>query len=262
MRIKVGIIGAGNMGSAIIAGMSKNFDVYVCEADKKKAAVIQKKYGASVVDLKVLLKKSKAIILAVKPQGMDPLLEDIKQVGFDKQLFVSIAAGLKTSYFEKKLGRNVRVIRTMPNLPALVGEAVSGISVGKYARSMDTILACQILNSVGKTVVVSESQMDAITAVSGSGPAYVFYFIECLMKAAKSLGLKADVAHDLVIETLKGSVSLLENQKVDASVLRERVTSKGGTTQAALNVLTKSKVDQIFKEALKAAKNRSKELSK
>ena len=150
----------------------------------------------------------------------------------------------------------------MPNLPAQVGEAVTGICRGKFATPSDIKAAQQIFHCIGKTVVVDERFMDAITAVSGSGPGYIFYFAECLEKAARSLGLSPTLARDLVTQTLKGSARLLEESNEGADVLRARVTSKGGTTQAALAVFEKSKTGKIVARALAAAKKRAKELSK
>lgn len=129
-------------------------------------------------------------------------------------------------------------------------------------KKTDLVLAAEIFDCIGKSVIVEEKHMDAVTAVSGSGPAYVFYFVECLQKAARSLNLKEDLSKTLIMQTLQGSLNLLEERKEDAAVLRGQVTSKGGTTQAAMDVLMKGKLDKVIKEALAAARKRSKQLAK
>jgi pyrroline-5-carboxylate reductase len=257
---KIGIIGAGNMGTAIIAGIHRQDSVYVHEIDKARAQRL-KKYRIKLCSLPKLVAQSQAIILAVKPQSFDGLLSQLNQCSLDNQLIVSIAAGITTGYIEKRLGK-VRVVRTMPNLPAQVKEGLTGICLGKYARPGDLTVTRRIFDSVGKTIVVKENMIDAVTAVSGSGPGYIFLVAECLEKAARHLGLNEITARDLVLQTLKGSVKLLDQSNEDAVVLRQRVTSKGGTTQAAMDVFAKRGLEKIFVEALKAAKKRARELSK
>ena len=252
---KIAIIGGGNMGEAIIKGLKR--PVMVCEADPVKAKALVKKYKASVVDL-AGASSADVIILAVKPQDM---LNALAQIEANGQLFISIAAGLTTAFFEKHLGGKARVIRSMPNMPALIGQGITGISAGKYAKAQDLKTAQEILDSVGQTVIVKESMLDAVTAVSGSGPAYVFLFVEQWMASARTLGFSEAEAKHLVYQTLIGSAHLLEQSEFSAGTLREKVTSKGGTTQAALEVFAKGKFDQIVKKALTAAKNRAKELA-
>lgn len=154
------------------------------------------------------------------------------------------------------------MVRAMPNMPAQIGKGITALSKGKFATAADLKKAERLLKAVGETVVVKETEMDAVTAVSGSGPAYVFLFAECMMKAARKLGLSQAAARDLVFHTLTGSTQQLNTVKIDPEILRARVTSKGGTTQAALEVFAKSKIDQIFQKALAAAKNRSRALAK
>ena len=262
MKTKIGIIGGGNMGGAIIAGISKKYSVLVCEQDKKRCQQLKRKYKITTGDLKVVIEKSQAVILAVKPQNFDKLLKQIRPFVVKDKLIISIAAGITCKYIEKRLGPKVHVVRAMPNLPVQVGKGITGICSGKAVVKGDLILARRIFSCIGKAVVVEERWMDAITAVSGSGPAYVFLFIEYLNKAATSLGLEKNLARDLVGQTIRGSMDLLEHQKTDAGVLRAKVTSKGGTTQAAIDVFQKNKLEKIFKSALSAAKKRAKELSK
>ncbi len=260
--MKIGIIGGGNMGAAIYSGIKKKYKVCVAEVDKKRAQSLKRKYKAVLKDIAPLVKQSDTVIVAVKPQGIDDVLEMIKENTVKSTLVISIAAGITISYLEKKLGKKARVIRTMPNLPAQIGEGITAIAKGRLARADDVKTADNIFSCVGETVVVKEDLIDAVTAVSGSGPAYVFHFVENLMKASQALGLNKELSVKLVTQTFLGSAHLLAQSKEDAGRLREKVTSKGGTTQAALNVLKKQKVDTAFKKALAAAKKRAKELSK
>jgi len=258
----IGIIGGGNMGAAIIKGIAKKFKVAVCEADKKKAACLKKTYKSAILDLSALMKQSDIVIIAVKPQDIDPVLDQMAQGLRAKQLIVSIAAGITTSYIEKKLGGKPKVIRTMPNLPALIGQGVTAIAKGRYALAADVRAAVNIFKGVGSTVIVKESQIDAVTAVSGSGPAYVFLFAESLIRSARKLGLDEKTSKELVLQTLSGSADLLKDSKESTDKLRKRVTSKGGTTQAAVEVMIKRHLPKIYEQALKAAKTRAKQLSR
>ena len=256
----IGIIGGGNMGEALIKGLYAKHAVHVSETNAERVKYLKTKYrGIILGDLKVV-EDASVIILAIKPQDMEALL---KQVPVAKNtLFISIAAGLTTRFFEKHLGGQVRVVRAMPNMPALIAEGITGISAGRYAQSSDMKLAESLLGAIGQTVIVKESMIDALTAVSGSGPAYVFLFVEQWINAAVKLGFDQKQAKQLVYKTLIGSAHLLEKSQFEAAELRVKVTSKGGTTQAALDVFAKRKFEQLMKEALSAAKKRAKELAK
>jgi pyrroline-5-carboxylate reductase len=260
-RNLIGIIGGGNMGEALIKGLSPGHRVRVCETNPERVKYLKRKYREIVLgDLK-LVEPATVIVLAVKPQDMEAVL---KQVPADEnKLFISIAAGLTTKFFEKHLGGKVSLVRAMPNMPALIGEGITGICKGQYATAADLRKAQEILNTIGKTVIFKESMMDAVTAVSGSGPAYVFLFVEQWIKAAVALGSSLPEAKQLVYKTLLGSAHLLEKSEFDAATLRAKVTSKGGTTQAAMDVFFKANAfGKLMKQALAAAKKRSKELAK
>ena len=262
MKTTIGIIGGGNMGAAIINGIRKDFTACVCEKDKKRSAYLKQAFGVSLQDLKTVVTGSQVVILAVKPQDFEETLNEVRRYVRRNHLLISIAAGITTLYIEKRLGESMRVVRTMPNLAAQVGEGITAVCKGVFAQKSDADLTCRIFNHVGRTIVVEERWLDAVTAVSGSGPAYVFLFMECLMKAAQSLGFKEDISKLLIMQTLKGSLKLIEQLKDDPRVLRERVTSKGGTTQAAMDVFLKHNIQEIFKEAILAAEKREKELAK
>lgn len=260
-KTTIGLIGGGNMGTAILAGIGRTFAVRVCEADSKRAQVLKRRFRVAVMDITTVVRQSGIVILAVKPQSFEEVLAGVRPFVTKRHLIISIAAGITCRYIEKRLGHGIRVVRTMPNLPAQVGEGMTAVCAGKRATRADLQKARQIFNGIGQAVVVEEKWMDAVTAVSGSGPAYVFLFVECLQKAAVSLGLKKDLSEQLVTQTLKGGLALLEKSKEDAGVLRARVTSKGGTTQAAMDVFFKNKFEEIFERALQAAQKRAKELS-
>lgn len=262
VKEKIGFIGGGNMGSAIIGGIHRLYAVHVCESDAKRASMLKRKYTVKVGALAEVVKSTKVIVLAVKPQSFESVLKALKPYVTKNHIVVTIAAGITCRYIEQRLGTAVRVVRTMPNLPAQIQQGVTGLCPGHNTRANDVRMVKKIFDLIGTTVVVDERRMDAITAASGSGPAYVFLFAECFAKAAKSVGLDQDLCDDIVLQTLKGSVALLESQKEAAAVLRKRVTSKGGTTQAALEVFDQNKFDKTFNQALKAARKRAKELSR
>jgi pyrroline-5-carboxylate reductase len=249
------------MGSAIIGGTRNKYSVCVCEKDAKRRVYLRKHAGVAVTDLETLMKRSRVLILAVKPQDFEKTLRDIKQYVNKRHLVISIAAGITTKYIEKRLGK-ARIIRAMPNLGVKVGRGMTGIARGKYATAADMHAANAIFKNVGEVLNVAEDKLDAITAVSGSGPAYYFNFIEAFTDSAKQLGLSHKEALLCVQATLAGSSVLYNESDQDAAALRKQVTSKGGTTEAALKVLAKKSYNKIFSQALKAAKKRSKELSR
>lgn len=262
MKIPVAVLGAGNMGEAIIAAIHKSYKVYVCEQDEQRAAHIANQYDVTCDDLDTAVKKSEIVIIAVKPQGFESVLTDMRDVVTDGHLVVSIAAGITTGYIEKLLGDNIKVIRTMPNLPAKTAHGMTALSAGRNITPDDLHKASVMLKFIGETLVVDETMMDAVTAVSGSGPAYVFLFVEMFMKAAIALNLTETEASTLVRQTMRGSLQLLDSTKNSAAELREKVTSKGGTTAAALDVFKAADFEKTFKDALKAAQKRSGELAK
>lgn len=258
----LGLIGGGNMGEALINGARKNYKVCVNESNAERVAYLKSRYKISSIDLKALIIKSDIIILAVKPQDLSPVLDQLAGHDLKKKLIVSIAAGITVSFIEQRLIQKAKVIRTMPNMPALIGEGITAVSKGTWTTTKDVAEVCRMLKGIGETLVVKEELMNAITAVSGSGPAYVFLFVECLINAAQNLGLTPEQSKDLVYRTLIGSAHLLEKSQDDAATLRAKVTSKGGTTQAATDVFMSRKIEKIFADALMAACHRAKELAK
>ncbi len=259
---KIGIIGCGNMGEAIIAGARRKFSLVVSETCRKRQAYLKKAYRITTRNLKDLLNVCDVVILAVKPQSIDGLLSQLKDFDLKGKLLVSIAAGITTKYLEKRVDKKTRIVRAMPNLPAKVKKSVTALSSGTLSTRKDLKFVQSIFDTIGTTVVVQENLMDSITAVSGSGPGYIYLFVEQMISAAKTLGLSEKVATSLVVQSFDGSIELLKSSKDDAKTLRDKVTSRGGTTQAGISVFEQKKIGLIFKQALKAAQKRSKMLSK
>lgn len=253
---KIAVIGAGNMGKAIIKGIKGRYKITASDVNKNKL----KGLGVSTTtDNSTAVKNADIIILAIKPQNMNFVLNEIKNIVNPKQLIISIAAGISTGRIENKLGR-IPVIRVMPNMPLLVGMGISALCKGRYAKSVHLKDAGKIFSSI--VYIKKEALMDAVTAISGSGPAYVYLFIESLIKSAMDLGINKNTAAALVLQTLKGSVALLEKSKKSPEELRRQVTSPGGTTEAALKVFEKREFDKLINEAIGAAYTRSRELSR
>ncbi len=268
MDKKIGIIGCGNMGEAILSRLSgileKSVSIMASEFDAKRRDYIKSKYKVIVeINNNDVVKFADVIILAVKPKDVERVLKEVVCCPASREkLLISIAAGVTTKYIEDIVGKDVPVIRIMPNMAATIGESISSISSGSAVRPEDMELAKEIFLTIGDVVEVDEKLVDAVTAVSGSGPAYFFYMMEALIEAGCVAGLKEDVARSLVLKTALGSAKLLETLKEDPAVLRSRVTSKGGTTEAAIKVFESKKFKNIIKDAVVAALARSKELQR
>jgi pyrroline-5-carboxylate reductase len=265
---KIGIIGCGNMGEALLSRlikvMEKSTMLMVSEGDASRRDHIQSKYRMIVeIDNNLVVKYSDVIILAVKPKDIDSVLgkEVCCGISGDK-LVISIAAGITTKFIEKIVGNDMHVVRAMPNMGALVGMSITSISRGSSATDKDMEAAAEIFSTIGDVIEIEEKYVDAVTAVSGSGPAYFFYLVESLVDAAKGLGIDAETAMKLAVKTASGSARLLEELNESPASLRIKVTSKGGTTEAALKVFEKKRFKGVVKEAVKAANLRAKKLSK
>lgn len=265
---KIGIIGCGNMGEAILERLAlvleKSTSIMVSEMDAKRRDYIQSKFKIIVeTENNRVVKFADVIILAVKPKDLKTLMKDELCCSLDKsKLVISIAAGVTTKFIEDIIGEEMPVIRMMPNMPAMIGEGVSSLSCGKYVKKEHVELAREIFTLIGSVVEVDEDLVDAVTAVSGSGPAYHFYFIEAMIEAAKELGLDDKTGRELVLKTMFGTADLLKFTKQDPVELRGKVTSKGGTTEAAIASMESKGVKAAIKDALKAARDRSIEISR
>lgn len=232
-------LGSGNMAAAIGRGLNAQnapFELGFYDIDGAKAAALADEVGGvALADLAAAVAGADALLLAVKPQAMAGLLADLAGLIKPGQLVLTIAAGLPMSFYTKRLG-DVPIVRAMPNTSAAVLAAITGLMAGDFATAEHKALAEQIFGAVGRVVWIEEEQIHALTAISGSGPAYFYYFVECLAAAGEKLGLPADVAMSLARQTAIGSGKMLEARTEDAATLRVQVTSKGGTTAAALGV--------------------------
>ena len=267
---KIGIIGCGNMGEAILAQSVKrkaqNFIVF--EKDKLNQAFVCRIYrvkaAKNIIDL---VRRSDVLIIAVKPQDIDVVLKQIRQ-GIDiwkksKILIISIAAGIETGYIENKISSKVKVVRAMPNMPGVIGEGITALTKGYYATNGDLRLAEKIFQSLGTTIEIrKEGLIDVVTALSGSGPAYIFFIINAILTAAKGLDLDKKSANQLIYHTIVGAMNLYKENNFDAAKLISQVASKGGTTEAALKVFRDNKLNKILWDGIFAAHMRAKELSR
>lgn len=260
----IGIIGCGNMGGAIVKNLKdklKGKKLLISDKDVRKRALAKKKYRISVLgDNRELARKSDVIILAVKPKEAKAILAEIKDTLKSSKLVISIMAGVSRGFIKKCISGNSPVIRVMPNMPSLIGQGVSAIcSDGASGKHRNTVK--RIFSSLGEVVFVKENDFDAVTAISGSGPAYFFYLVEIMIKTAVSMGLKRKAAERLAIKTAQGSAELLGCLKEDPKALRKKVTSKGGTTEAAFKEFRKRNLEKALLSGIKKAKNRARQLS-
>ncbi len=253
------------MGEALLVAISKSgvsaSDIGISDKRDNRTAELKQKYGCQIMSASDLASQSSNILLVVKPKDMDLLLESIGKSIFKNQRIISFAAGKRTSLIENYLNDEVPVLRVMPNTPMSVGVGASAISAGKYATSDDVRAAEELLTASGKTIVVDESLQDAVTATSGSGPAYFFRFVEAMIAGAQELGLSKNDARTLVIQTITGAAAMLSVDDASPTQLRENVTSPNGTTFAALQVFESMDIEGLVKKAMRAARDRSQELS-
>ncbi len=272
---KILFIGAGNMGEAIISGILKNKcykpeEIFIYEINQETKAKVMSKYNVSEYNkIDKDIEQFDFILLAIKPQVFlsiekDQQLINIKKFITEKQTIISIMAGIKIEKIKAILGNNLSVVRVMPNTPALVGMAMSVISSDQNVSKEKLEKIKEIFDSIGKTEIMEEKYMDAVTALSGSGPAYLFIFIEALVEAGILIGLSKDVAEKLVIQTIAGSINLVEKERKNKTVeeLRHMVTSPAGTTINAINIFEKHSFRGIIMEAVQKAYERSIELGK
>lgn len=261
----IGFIGVGVMGSSLIKSLlvSSINSEQICISDKssEKATEISSAYQVKVKSITEIGQDCDVIFLAVKPQDLDTVLSELSQSLKKETLLISIAAGKTTKFIESKLANTNPVVRVMPNTPAQIGKGVSAISPGASATNDHLSLAKDLLSASGLVVEVAEENQDAVTALSGSGPAYFFNFIEAMIKAGVNLGLTEEIATQLAIGTITGSAAMLQESGIDAATLRKNVTSPNGTTAAALKVFSDSNLEKIVADAMAAAKKRAQELA-
>jgi pyrroline-5-carboxylate reductase len=279
---RLAIVGGGNMGEALLSGLLKagrpTRDLVVAEKSSGRADHLSQTYSVRVTDLADAVENAAFVILAVKPGDVEAVVAEIADAATKaegntvEQVLISVIAGVTTGFYESRLPAGSPVIRVMPNTPALVGAGVSALAGGRFATADQMSEAAELFESVGAVLTVPESQMDAVTAVSGSGPAYFFLFLEALVDAGVASGLTRPVATDLAVQTFAGAAAMLldrlEAVQTDqlgrpdttAAELRALVTSPGGTTAAGLRELERGGLRAAVADAVDAAKTRSEQL--
>jgi pyrroline-5-carboxylate reductase len=262
----IAVVGAGKIGEALLSGLlhggQSAGELLFTERSPERAAELTERYGISGVTVTDAAKRADVLVVAVKPQDIDPVLDDLAPLLDPGSLVVSLCAGLPTALYERRLAEGVPVVRVMPNTPMLVGEAMSAISAGKHATPEHLSVVEELLSHVGKVVRVPESQQDAVTALSGSGPAYFFYLVEAMIDAGILLGLPRALAGQLIIQSAVGAAKMLAESGEHPVILREAVTSPAGTTINAIRELENHGVRAALLAAIEAARDRSEELGK
>jgi pyrroline-5-carboxylate reductase len=264
-RKTVAIFGAGVMGSTLLSGLVRSgrdvADLVITGRNTERTEELASTSGVrrlSNVDAAAL---ADTLVLVVKPQDMSGLLAEIRDQVRPGALVVSLAAGITTAFLEERLPAGTAVVRVMPNTPALVDEGMAAISPGQACDEVHLVEAEELLRSCGKVLRIPEKHQDAVTAISGSGPAYIFYVVEAMIEAGVLLGLPRATSTELVVQTLYGAATMLKETRQHPTVLREQVSSPGGTTMAALRQLDDHKVRAAFVTAMEAAAERSKALA-
>ena len=264
---KLAVLGAGKMGQALVAGLlasgwRKPGEITVTARTPERITYLGDKHGVeSTLDNAMAVAGADVIVLSVKPQDIDALLSEISDHVTPQQTILSVVAAIPTAHIESLLSDDVPVVRAMPNTPSVVHEGVAGIAGGRHAEDKHVALAAEVLSHVGSVVIVPEKYLDAVTAISGSGPAYFALLAEAMIEGGILLGLSREVSTQLVVQTMLGSAKLLRDEKMHPVELREMVTSPGGTTTRAIQVLEQSGVRAAFLNAIQAAMERSQELA-
>ncbi|HTG47415.1 MAG TPA: pyrroline-5-carboxylate reductase [Actinomycetota bacterium] len=265
---RTAFLGGGKMAEALIAGLirsggrSREEIVVTCRRPER-ASELAERYGVTAtLDNGEAARWAHVLVLMAKPQDTEALLEQIREHVGTQDLVISFAAGIRTSFVEKHLPDDVPVVRVMSNVPVMVDEAMTVVAAGRHAEEEHLATAEELLGYVGKVLRLNETHLDAVTATSGSGPAYFFLLAEAMIEACILLGLSRDVATDLIIQTMLGSAKMLRDTGKHPVELREMVTSPGGTTIAAIRHLEEAGVRAAFLNAIDAAKKRSEELAR
>jgi pyrroline-5-carboxylate reductase len=266
MTESIAVLGAGKIGEALLAGLlaggRRVDDLLFTERHPERSAELTTRYGVRAVDIPTAAGEAGVLVVAVKPQDIDPLLDELAPAIAPGTLVVSLCAGLPTALYERRLPDGVPVVRVMPNTPMVVGEAMSAISPGRHATNAHLNTVEELLSVVGLVVRVPESQQDAVTALSGSGPAYFFYLVEAMIDAGILLGLPRAVSEKLIIQSAVGAATMLAKTGEHPVILREAVTSPAGTTIMAIRELERHGVRAALLAAIEAARDRSQELGR
>ncbi len=264
---KLAVLGCGKMGEALVAGLIGSGwrspdEIMVTARSEPRIAELTEIHGVEgTLDNAAAVAGASVIVLAVKPQDIEVLLSDISDHVTAEQTILSVCAAIPTSFIEARLSLPVAVVRAMPNTPSVVHEGMAGLAAGKHAEDKHLAIAAEVLGHVGRVVTVAEEYLDAVTAISGSGPAYFALLAEAMIEAGILLGLSREISTDLVVQTMLGSAKMLRDEHMHPVELREMVTSPGGTTIRAIRVLEQSGVRAAFLNAIQAAMERSQELA-
>jgi pyrroline-5-carboxylate reductase len=261
---RLAILGAGKIGESLLAGLLSSgwTDVVATARREERVAELRERYGIdATLSNAEAISGAAVVVIAVKPQDIDALLGEIGSIVAPEQTVLSVAAAIPTSSIEARLADRVPVVRSMPNAPSTVHEGIAGICAGAHASDEHLALAEDVLSHLGRVVRLPERAMDAVTAVSGSGPAYFALLAEAMIDAGILLGLSREVSTQLVIQTMLGTAKLLRDEEMHPVDLREAVTSPGGTTIQAIRVLEQEGVRAAFLNAIQAAMERSRELA-
>ena len=262
--MRIAILGTGKIGESLLAGLRSSdwADIVVTSRREERVAELQERHGVEATTSNPdAIRGADVVVLAVKPQDIETLLGEVGHLLQPEQTVLSVAAAIPTKSIERHLGSDVPVVRAMPNAPATVHEGIAGMCAGSHAGREHLDRAGTVLRAVGDVVEVPEEQMDAITAVSGSGPAYYALLAEAMIDGGLLLGLSREVSTRLVVQTMLGTARLLRDEKMHPVELREAVTSPGGTTINAIRELENAGVRAAFLNAIQAAMDRSRELA-
>jgi pyrroline-5-carboxylate reductase len=266
-RKRLGIIGIGKMGEALISGLIRSGriaakDLCACDILSERRERIEKAYGVEChSEASKVVEKSEVIIVAVRPRDVKPVLETIRERLTERHLVISIAAGVSISFIRGIVGKDLRIIRAMPNNPCMVGEGMIALTASSQASQEDLELAKEIFSSVGRVAIVEERLFDAVTGLSGSGPAYVYLVIEAMADAGVRMGLSKDLAIQMAAQTTLGSAKMVLETKEHPAKLRDQVATPQGTTVEGLYELEKARIRAAFMNAIERATKRAKELA-
>lgn len=263
---RICFIGAGSMAEALISGLvSKKLlpalQIYARNrGNLERINELVDRYGIAALGKEEAIRTADIIVLAVKPKDVATAIENIRPLTRPDQLFISVLAGTSTDYISNLLGHTAAVIRTMPNTSAAISMSATALAPGKYATEEDMMLATAIFEAVGIVEVVKEDELHAVTGLSGSGPAYVYYLVEAMEEAGRDIGLEPDVARRLILQTIIGAANMLLQQNAEPAVLRRNVTSPNGTTAAGIEVLEKYDFQEALRACIRRATERSEEM--
>ncbi|HET8528475.1 MAG TPA: pyrroline-5-carboxylate reductase [Gaiellaceae bacterium] len=261
---RIAILGVGRIGEALLSGLVSSgwTDIVATTRSDARAAELRERYGVEATTSNVdAARDAGIVVISVKPQDIDALLAQIRDVLTPEQTVLTVAAAIPTAHIEERLPDGVPVVRAMPNAPSTVHEGMAGLAAGSHADDSDLAAAEEVLTHLGRVVRVPESAMDAITAVSGSGPAYFALLAEAMIEAGILLGLSREISTTLVVQTMLGTAKQLRDEGMHPVELREAVTSPGGTTIAAIRELEQAGVRAAFLNAIQAAMTRARELA-